>query len=290
MIISVASGKGGTGKTTISTNLAAAWNRETTYLDCDVEEPNGHIFLKPRIHQAQRIYAPIPQVDESSCDGCKKCTEICRFSAITTVGSTVLVFPELCHSCGGCFTVCPQRSISEGQRELGSVEIGTVGNIHFRHGILRVGEAMSPPLIREVKKHLVSGVPTIIDAPPGTSCPVITAIHGSDYVILVTEPTPFGLHDLKLAHETVMELGLPCGLVINKANLGDDGVQQYAVKHDIPVLLELPYSKDIARRYSKGELLIETMPEWKLAFIALGEKVIAEVERYRSNYERVCHS
>lgn len=290
MIISVASGKGGTGKTTISTNLAMAWNEEITFLDCDVEEPNGHIFLKPGIHRSQPIYATIPLVDESRCDGCKKCAEICRFSAITAVGKAVLVFPELCHSCGGCFAVCPQHAIVEGQRELGCVEIGRAGNICFSHGILRVGEAMSPPLIREVKNHSCNGKPTIIDAPPGTSCPVITAIHGSDYVILVTEPTPFGLHDLKLAHETVMEMGIPCGLVINKAYLGDDSVHQYAAEQNIPVLLELPFSKEIARLYSRGELLIDALPEWKKAFFLLGERVRVEAELYRSAHERVCHS
>ena len=290
MIISVASGKGGTGKTTISTNLAAAWNKEATYLDCDVEEPNGHIFLKSRIQQSQKVCATIPQVNESSCDGCKRCSEICRFSAITSLGTSVLVFPELCHSCGGCFAVCPQQAITEGQRELGRVEVGRVRNIHFSHGILRIGEAMSPPLIREVKKRMVSGLPTIIDASPGTSCPVITAIHDSDYVILVTEPTPFGLHDLKLAHETVMQLGIPCGLVINKADLGDGGVKRFAASHDIPVLFELPYSRDIARLYSNGDLLVDTMPEWKKASVAFGEKVKAEVEADRRNYERVRHS
>lgn len=269
MIISIASGKGGTGKTTISTNLASAIGQGAQLLDCDVEEPNSHLFMNPELKTKETIYALIPKVDEEKCTYCGKCADICRFSAINVVGKTVLTFPELCHGCGGCMVVCPEKAISETGRNLGLVETGNAENIKFGHGVLRIGEAMSPPLTNAVRKLVKEDMINIIDAPPGTSCPVIAAMKNADFVLMVTEPTPFGLHDLTLAVEAVKILNIPSGLVINRSDIGDDSVLKYAEKENIPVLLEIPFDRKIAEAYSKGKLIIDELPEWKEAFIGL---------------------
>ena len=219
MKIAVASGKGGTGKTTVATNLAYVASRNgqsVAYLDCDVEEPNGHIFLKPVITNSKPVGNLIPRVDAEKCTHCGKCGEICRFSAIVCLGEKVLVFPELCHACGGCMLVCPVEAITEVPREMGKLETGNAGPIRFVRGLLNIGEAMSLPVIKEVRAAVPKAELVIVDAPPGTSCPVIESVRGCDFVLLVTEPTPFGLNDLKLAVEMVRALGLPFGIVINK--------------------------------------------------------------------------
>ncbi|MBW2125618.1 MAG: ATP-binding protein [Deltaproteobacteria bacterium] len=256
MIISVASGKGGTGKTTVATNLAVSLGGNIQFLDCDVEEPNAHLFLDPDIQEVKTITTPVPQVDEEKCTLCGKCAEICQFKAIVVIGETVLAFHELCHSCGGCMEVCPEKAISEVGRELGLIEKGYRDGLQFVHGRLRVGEAMSPPLIRQVRTYQDSNRVTIIDAPPGTSC-----------------PTPFGLHDLKLAVGAVRVLGIPSGLVINRSDLGDEKVKQYAEQEGIPVLLEIPFDRKIAESYSRGELIVEVMPEWKERFVDLYNRI-----------------
>jgi len=273
MIISVASGKGGTGKTTIATNLAFALENDVQILDCDVEEPNSHLFLYPIIEEKETVFTPVPLVDEKKCTYCKKCAEICRFNAIAVFGEIILTFPELCHSCGGCMEVCPENAITEKGRELGVVERGRKGNIDFVHGHLRVGEAMSPPMIRKVRSYILPKKINIIDAPPGTSCPVIAAMKGVDFVLMVTEPTPFGLHDLKLAVEAVKLLGIPRGLVINRSDMGDKKVNEYAVQEDIPILMEIPFDRRIAEIYSRGGLIVEKMPEWKEKFMELYLKI-----------------
>ncbi len=273
MIISVASGKGGTGKTTVATNMASALGRGVRLLDCDVEEPNAHLFLNPVLGQAEEVTTFIPEIDDELCTGCKKCAEICRFRALAVVAGKVLVFPELCHSCGGCMEVCEEGAVLDGNRILGTVESGSAGNVLFSHGRLRVGEAMSPPLIEKVRSINENNGITIIDAPPGTSCPVIAAIKGADFVLMVTEPTPFGLHDLKLGVEAVKTLGIPCGLVINRSDIGDDGVREYAAKEDIPVLLEIPFDRKIAEAYSVGKLIIEVRPEWADKFRDLYNRI-----------------
>lgn len=273
MIISVASGKGGTGKTTVATNLAVSLGANVQFLDCDVEEPNAHLFLDPDIQEVRTVTTPVPQVDEEKCTLCGKCAEICQFKAIVVIGETVLSFHELCHSCGGCMEVCPEKAISETERELGLIEKGYRDGLQFVHGRLRVGEAMSPPLIREVRYYQDDNKIIIIDAPPGTSCPVIAAMKGADFVLLVTEPTPFGLHDLELAVGAVKVLGIPSGLVINRADLGNDKVKQYAKQERIPVLLEIPFDRRIAESYSKGELIVEAMPEWKERFLELYNRI-----------------
>jgi MinD superfamily P-loop ATPase len=266
MIVSIASGKGGTGKTTVATNLAVSLESGVQLLDCDVEEPNAHLFIRPVIEGVRTITTPVPEVDMGKCSLCGKCNEICQFKAIVVIGETVLPFHELCHSCGGCMEVCPDGAITEVGRELGVIEIGHSDSLEFVHGRLRVGEAMSPPLIRKVREYTRSETLTIIDAPPGTSCPVIASMKGADFVLLVTEPTPFGLHDLKLAAGAVNILCIPCGLVINRSDMGDDQVWTYSRTEDIPVLMEIPFDRSIAESYSKGEMLVEAMPEWKQKF------------------------
>ena len=273
MIISVASGKGGTGKTTVSTNLAISLDTDVRFLDCDVEEPNAHLFLQPIIDDVETVTTPVPVVDEDKCNLCEKCGEICQFKAIVVIGETVLPFQELCHSCGGCMEVCPEKAITETGRKLGIVERGHRNGLEFVHGKLRVGEAMSPPLIRKVRSFQQPDRLTIIDAPPGTSCPVIAAMKGADFVLMVTEPTPFGLHDLKLAVGAVQILGIPCGLVINSSDIGDDRVRVYAEQEKIPILMEIPFDRKIAEAYSRGELLVEVMPEWKERFAALYQRI-----------------
>jgi MinD superfamily P-loop ATPase len=277
MIISVASGKGGTGKTTVATNLALSVETRVRFLDCDVEEPNAHLFIHPDFERSETITTPVPQVDENKCTLCGKCAEICQFKAIVVIGETVLPFPELCHSCGGCMEVCPEGAITETGRNLGVIEAGHRNGLEFFHGRLTVGEAMSPPLIRKVRAYGQTDTLTIIDAPPGTSCPVIAAMKGADFVLLVTEPTPFGLHDLKLAVGAVKILGIPCGLVINRADMGDDQVMAYAKEEKVPVLMEIPFDRRIAEVYSMGEVLVEVMPEWKGKFLDLYNRIQEQV-------------
>jgi len=265
MIISIASGKGGTGKTTVATNLALSITN-AQILDCDVEEPNSHIFIKPEIKDKKVISIPVPEVDNSKCDGCGKCQEVCVYNAIAVVNKRVLVFSELCHGCGSCSYFCPHGAIKEVNKEIGSVEIGDKGNLQFIHGRLNIGEMMAPPLIKAVKKYIHPDKTVIIDAPPGTSCPVITAIKDSDFVILVTEPTPFGLNDLILAVEVVKILNIPFGVVINRSDLGNEDTDDYCGKENIPILMRIPFKKEIAVAYSKGIAVVEALPEYKKRF------------------------
>jgi MinD superfamily P-loop ATPase len=273
MIISVASGKGGTGKTTVATNMALSLEGPLQFLDCDVEEPNAHLFVHPTFEKSEVITTPVPQVDPEKCNLCGHCDEICQFKAIVLIGESVLAFPELCHSCGGCVEVCPVDAIRETQRELGLLQEGHRNGMAFVHGRLRVGEAMSPPLIKRVRSRRRPDQLTIIDAPPGTSCPVIASMNGADFVLLVTEPTPFGLHDLKLAVGAVKVLGIPCGLVINRSDIGDGEVTSYAQRQHLPVLMEIPFDRRIAEVYSEGKALVDVMPEWKQKFIDLYQKI-----------------
>ncbi|PHR27405.1 MAG: (4Fe-4S)-binding protein [Desulfotalea sp.] len=273
MIISIASGKGGTGKTTVATNLALSLKGDVNLLDCDVEEPNAHLFIKPTIDKVETVSTFVPKIDDAKCNLCRKCTDICRFSALAVAGNSLLVFPEMCHSCEGCLEVCPEGAISASTRELGVLESGHCGDLGFYSGRIRVGEAMSPPLIKKVRTKEREREITIIDAPPGTSCPVIAAMKGSDFVLMVTEPTPFGLHDLKLAVEAVKVLGIPSGLVINRSDMGDNGVKEYAKQENIPVFLEIPFERKIAEAYSRGIPIVEAFPAWAITFRTLYEKI-----------------
>jgi MinD superfamily P-loop ATPase len=277
MVICVASGKGGTGKTTIATSLAVSLDGHTQLLDCDVEEPNAYLFLKPELNHPERVTTPVPEVDMDKCDFCGACGEICQFSAITVIGREVLTFPELCHSCKGCIMVCPQGAITEKERELGIVETGSSDSMEFVQGRLRIGEAMSPPLMERVKEHIDPEKIAIIDAPPGTSCPVIAALKGSDFAIMVTEPTPFGLNDLKLAIGAVRVLGIPHGIIINRCDVGDDGVVAYAREENIPILMEIPNDRKIAEAYSRGTMIVDVLPEMKEQFQAVYQRIQAIV-------------
>lgn len=269
MIISVASGKGGTGKTTIATSLATVLESEAQLLDCDVEEPNCHIFMKPVVQTSETVTIPVPVVDPDKCTLCGKCGEVCRFSAIVVIGDQVLTFPEMCHGCGGCSLLCPEKAITEGSRELGVLETGMAGPVKFVHGVLRVGEAMSPPLIRAVKERINKEKIAILDAPPGASCPVINTVMGSDFIIMVTEPTPFGLHDLCIAVEAVGPLGIPLGVVLNRADIGDKEVQAFCREKDIQLLAEIPHDRKIAEGYARGDLLVRAAPEYGDLFLEM---------------------
>lgn len=279
MIISVASGKGGTGKTTVATNLAFSLKNEVQLLDCDVEEPNAHLFLKPEFQAKESVNAPVPKIDFTKCNFCRKCMDICRFGAIAVLKKDVMVFENLCHSCGGCFEVCPENAVIKTKRSLGDIEHGTADQVSFIHGRLEIGQVMVPPIIKEVRSHRDPDRITIIDAPPGTSCPVITAMNKADFILLVTEPTPFGLHDLKLAVETVRTLDIPCGLVINRAGLGNDDVKNYSKKEDLPILMEIPFDKKIAQIYSRGQMIADALPGYRERFQALYKKIAHLVEK-----------
>ena len=286
MRIAIASGKGGTGKTTVAVNLAIALSDDGVpvhYLDCDVEEPNGHIFLKPTIESVENVGIPVPVVDETKCDGCRKCSEICQYHAITVLKKP-LIFPELCHGCGGCALVCPKGAITERERTIGVVEDGRARKVRFTQGRLNVGEAMSPPLIRAVKKTIKTDAISILDAPPGTSCPVVATVRDADFVVLVTEPTPFGLNDLRLAVEMIRQLQLPCGVVINRADAGDRRVHDYCAADDVSVLLEIPDDRKVAEVYSHGQMVIDMLPEWRGLLASLWSRLQAyrHTERQRS--------
>jgi MinD superfamily P-loop ATPase len=263
MRIAVASGKGGTGKTTLSVTMAQAYDGPVSYLDCDVEEPNGCIFLKPDNVLETPVEVLVPVVDEKRCTGCGKCASVCLFNAMITMCGKVIVFPEMCHSCGGCEMICPEKAITEQGNPIGSMSLGTSGHIKTVQGLLDIGFAMAPPVIRAVKKHIGEDRLNIIDCPPGTSCPMIAAVKGADFVILVTEPTPFGLHDLKLAVETMRELKIPFGVVINRSDSGDNRVVEYCEKEETQLLLQIPESRKIAVAYSRGESILDAEPGLK---------------------------
>jgi len=273
LIIAVASGKGGTGKTTVATNLAAIAASDqvkTAYVDCDVEEPNGALFLKPKITQTLPVEVPIPRVDKEKCVLCGKCQEICQYNAILVIEKQVLVYPELCHSCGGCTLVCPSGAISEVPRELGERQIGQAeAGLDFLQGKLHIGERVTPPVIKELKRHLPPDDLIILDSPPGTSCPVVETVHGADYVLLVTVPTPFGLHDLSLAVKMLRVLQIPFGLVINQSDSEKKELMDYVQKEQLEIHLEIPHDRRIAESYSRGNLIYKDIPGLKNSFLKL---------------------
>lgn len=273
MIISIASGKGGTGKTLVATSLALSLGKQVQILDCDVEEPNVHVLLKPTIVQSKPVYILIPKIDKAKCTYCGKCAKECTYHALAVVNEMVLIFPELCHGCGACYYRCPQKAISEENREVGVVETGNCGEIDFVQGKLNIGEAMAPPIIREVKRLIDKTKTAIIDASPGTSCPVVEAVRDSDFCLLVTEPTPFGLNDLSLANDMVKTLGIPCGIVLNRSGGTYSKVEEYCSEQNIPLLMKIPLDREIAQQYSKGITLVQGIPQWCDKFVELFKKL-----------------
>ncbi len=270
MKIAVLSGKGGTGKTTVSASLAASLNN-SQYVDCDVEEPNGALFLNPQIADVVPVNVLVPNVDESACNGCGACGNACRFNAIAVVKGKVLIFPEVCHHCGACVIGCPQNAISEIEREIGVVE---ADNEHsFLQGRLNIGEPITIPIIHQLKQLTRNDIPVILDCSPGASCTVVQTIDGCDYCILVTEPTPFGLHDLKIAVSLVRKMQIPFGVVINKAMPEDQSIQTYCGQESIDVLMEIPYMREIAESYSNGMLPVQMNKELKTRFVQMYDRI-----------------
>ncbi len=282
MKIAIASGKGGTGKTTIASNLAATLSsigEKVQYLDCDVEEPNGGIFIKPAIEITEDVTVGVPYVNQERCNGCGKCGQLCQYSAITCIKGKVLVFEELCHSCGGCMAVCPEGAITETQRTIGIAEFGRANGIAFGHGKLNIGAIQTPALIKHVKRKTASDGIAIYDAPPGTSCPVIEAIKGADFVLLVTEPTPFGLNDLVLGVDMVRKLGIPFAVGINQSDIGDAAVEAYCREEQIPVMIEIPHDRNIAEAYSQGIMMVDALSEYKDLFLQLHKEITSYLNR-----------
>jgi MinD superfamily P-loop ATPase len=322
MRIVVASGKGGTGKTTIATSLAlvAAERGAVRLLDCDVEAPNAALFLLPELNQRKEVGILLPVVDEALCTHCGRCAEVCEYHAIAVIGKKTLVFPELCHGCGSCTLNCPEKAISERLDVMGVLESGvTATGINFTHGVMNVGEPMAVPIIRELKKwqpmsvqaaqrrsnplideEISSGENSsrndnetgrsfpgeehppridieIRDAPPGASCPVVETMRGADFLLLVTEPTPFGLHDLKQVVSIARQLGIPAGVVVNRDGIGDNTVEAWCAEAGLPILMRIPMERRFAEAIASGQTLVEAAPEYRQKFAALLENILGRV-------------
>jgi MinD superfamily P-loop ATPase len=277
MKIAFASGKGGTGKTTVSVNLALALS-DVQLFDCDVEEPNCNLFLGFELEKVEDVVCLVPVIDPEKCSFCGQCSDFCRYNALATLPTRVLIFPSLCHGCGGCIILCPEKAIRESSRPIGVIEKAKEGSSpEFYQGLLNIGEATASPVIKMLKKHIDDHKTAIIDAPPGTACPVIASISDMDYCVLVTEPTPFGLYDLKLAIDVVKALKIPIGVIINRYGLGDLKVEEYCKTEGIPVLLKIPNDRKIAELYSRGIPFVREMPEWKEKFLCMFEAIKSQL-------------
>jgi len=277
MIVSVASGKGGTGKTSVAVNMALSVGN-VQLLDCDVEEPNAHLLLHPNMHRTEPVYVLVPLINEELCLHCGECAKFCQYNALFDSPEKILFFPELCHSCGGCTLACPRQAITEKERRIGALKFGSAGDVELVYGELDVGEPMAVPIIKAVKKQIEDNKNVIIDAPVGTSCPVIETVRESDFCVLVTEPTPFGLHDLKITVQVLRKMKVPFAVVVNRAGIGDKKVYTYCKEEKIPILMEIPYQRKIAELYSKGVPFSLEMPEWKEKFQTLFNKIRKLVE------------
>lgn len=282
MRIVVASGKGGTGKTTVATSLAlslaeASPDLPPIFIDCDVEAPNAHLFLKPDLAQSQPVGIMIPEVDEAKCTHCGKCAEVCAYHAIAVLGQKTLVFPQLCHGCGSCTVQCPEHAITEKPDPIGVIESGPAqAGIDFRRGVLDVGKPMAVPIIRELQRQVRPrpGQHVVLDSPPGTSCPVVETMRGADYLLLVTEPTPFGLHDLSLAAQVALELKLPTGVIINRDNGPYPELEAFCQSNNLPILLRIPFERSIAEGIAQGKTLIEIQPEYRERFLSVLSRIL----------------
>ena len=278
MIVTVASGKGGTGKTTVTASLVSIWETKVLAVDLDVEEPNLHLFLNPEIDNHSIAELEIPMLDLSHCNLCGKCVELCQFKAISMMGRFLMTFPDMCHGCGGCLAICPEKALTPGKRELGEIEQGHVGAVDFIMGRIRVGEAMTPPLMNQVKNVIWEKIrqqpmDVLMDAPPGVSCPAVTSVLDSEVIVLVTDSTPFGFHDFVLAFEAFSPLGKPMGVVINRAGLGNNAIHQFCRDKQLPVLAEIPYDRAIAEAYSRGQLIADVSDSLHELFVSLQHRI-----------------
>lgn len=270
MKIACLSGKGGAGKTLAAVNLAAA-AKKAVYIDCDVEEPNGRLFLKPQDIKEMIVSSLLPEFDPDRCTGCKKCVEFCRFHALMCIRKKPMVFSEVCHSCGGCSLVCPEHAVTEKEKPIGKLEIGRAGEIKTVTGILNPGEASGIPIIREALKQ-AEGL-TIIDGPPGSACSVMESVMDADYCVLVAEPTAFGFHNFQMVYELVTLLGRKCGVLINKEDTPYEPLERFCRERDLPLLGRIPYDSKIGAMAAKGELVCEKIPELQALFLDLLKQI-----------------
>ena len=278
MRIAIASGKGGTGKTTVAASLASVWDGPAIVADMDVEAPNLHLFVHPALSEEETVFLEVPRLEESLCIACGRCRDICRFKAIALFGKRLALFPDMCHGCGGCFAVCAQKALAPAQRELGMLQSGMALGQRFIMGRSRIGEAMTPPLLRAVLNRIegmLEDAPAdvLLDSPPGVSCPAMTVAREADVVLLVAEPTPFGFHDFRLAHQAVRELGKPVAVAVNRAGPGTAELAEYCGRHGLPILMELPFEPCAARTYARGELIAEASPAWRERFVTLASRL-----------------
>jgi len=290
MTISVSSGKGGTGKTTVAVNLFLSLEEKLQFFDCDVEEPNASLFLKIRFLSSFKFNIPVPEINEAKCDLCGKCAEFCAYHALAVLKDKVIFFPQLCHSCGGCLLVCPNNAIKEKERPIGIMDRGMAFSpiykreFEFWQGILNVTEAIAPPLIRALKKNIDRDKLCIIDSPPGTSCSMIESIKGSDFCILVTEPTPFGIYDLEMALKVIRTLKIPAGLIINRSESKDELIEDFSRKENLPILGKIPLDRNIAILYSEGIPFVLEMPEYKNFFKNIYQNIKEIVRNEKNSY------
>lgn len=284
MIITIGSGKGGTGKTTVATNLALCLEKHNIpvqFIDCDVEEPNANLFLKADIKSREPVTVMVPEIDEKLCIHCDQCAKFCRFNSLVVFPDKVLIFPEMCHSCQGCVIICPVDAIKPKQRAIGTIELGQLKQMKFAQGLINIGEARATPVIAKLQSFIAPNLTTILDAPPGTSCPFVETLKKSDVCVLVTEPTPFGLNDLKLAVEVTEIFNIPRGIIINRSDIGDDQVEKYCQEKQIEILMKIPHDLKIAQAYSNGIPIVEALPEYENKFLELHKKIIILKENKR---------
>jgi MinD superfamily P-loop ATPase len=277
MFVSVASGKGGTGKTSVAVNMALSVGN-VKLLDCDVEEPNAYLLLHPEIRKKEPVYTSIPNIDRKLCNTCGECTRFCQYNAIFVAPEKILVFPDLCHSCGGCALVCSKNAITWDKYKIGTLNFGATDGVALVYGELEVSKPLAVPVIKAVKNQIKDGENVILDSPPGTSCPFVETVAGSDFCLLVTEPTPFGLHDLRIAVEVLRKVGVSFGVVVNRAGIGDRKLYDYCKEENIRIMLEIPYERRIAELYSKGIPFCLEMPEWEDKFKTLYSEIKGVVE------------